>query len=114
MLTRKTPLKRTPFARRATVMGSVRMGRDPKRYFDSAQKRAIFTAAGWLCEACGTPLEMATGNADHRTPWNAGGRTEIGNGAALCLRDNKAKGNLGWEDFMRLISIGQSNRIEGY
>ena len=65
--------------------------RDPRRRFSKVGERfALFTAADGRCASCGDQLSPDW-QADHITPWSAGGPTDVVNGQALCPTCNRSK-----------------------
>jgi len=64
----------------------------PSRRFGSAERVALFLAAGGRCGECGAALAPAW-HADHVVPVRAGGETRPANGQALCPRCNLRKGS---------------------
>ena len=62
------------------------------RHYNNSQRVALFLYRGGLCQKCGTLLRRGW-HADHRRPWSKGGRTELGNGSALCPICNLLKGD---------------------
>jgi superfamily II DNA or RNA helicase len=62
-----------------------------RRLFTRSQRIALYVAAGGRCEECGAVLARGW-HADHVVPWSHGGRTDIGNGRALCAACNLRKG----------------------
>lgn len=59
--------------------------RDTLRDFTISQKNLMITAQDNKCAWCGKPIYSITSQADHKIPWERGGRTELSNGWALCL-----------------------------
>lgn len=53
---------------------------------------ALYWLAGARCENCGKPLPNDW-HGDHKTPWSAGGQTDVANGQALCPECNIKKGS---------------------
>jgi len=65
--------------------------RDSRRNFTPWQKQVLVLRSGGVCCRCAVELGP-NWQADHRTPWSQGGRTEVDNGQALCCRCNFEKG----------------------
>ena len=70
--------------------------RDRQRLFDEYQRRVIFKKADGFCQEpqdskCAHKAEYGEGEADHKTPWTAGGPTSIENGQWLCKHCNRVK-----------------------
>jgi hypothetical protein len=76
---------------------------DPQRFFTKAQRDTIFQSSGSKCSECGIALTETNFHADHVKPHSRGGRTESGNGRALCSRCNRTKGNT-WHDLFREVA----------
>jgi 5-methylcytosine-specific restriction endonuclease McrA len=72
---------------------------DPKRTFTRIQREEILHLAGHRCKECDTQLSATNYHADHIRPHSKGGKTEVGNGRALCSMCNRSKGNQWREDF---------------
>ncbi|MDX3525996.1 DEAD/DEAH box helicase family protein [Streptomyces sp. ID05-39B] len=66
--------------------------RDRRRSFNSAERVALFLAAGGCCVNCGVELEPGW-HGDHMAPWSKGGPTDVLNGQALCPQCNLQKGS---------------------
>ena len=64
--------------------------RDSRRAFNREQRRELWLAAGGRCTICRIKLG-ADWHADHVKPHSRGGRTEVGNGQALCNECNRRK-----------------------
>lgn len=62
-----------------------------KRFFNRAQRAALYIAADGKCQICGTPLSEGW-HADHIEPYSLGGATNMANGQALCPACNLKKG----------------------
>src|SRR5262249_8120441 len=59
--------------------------RDPRRLFTPTQRFALYVEAGGRCQRCGRRLgDEQKWDAHHGRPHSLGGRTELGNGRALC------------------------------
>jgi len=55
--------------------------KDDKRLFDWGQKLAIYNRQHGKCKGCGKPLQsIKDAEFHHKTPWNEGGKTTVGNG----------------------------------
>lgn len=65
---------------------------DPRRTFNSRERRAIYLAANGCCEYCGVELEPGW-HVDHEESHSTGGRTHVTNGKASCPSCNLKKGN---------------------
>lgn len=63
-----------------------------RRRFSTTERVALYLAADGNCRDCGTPLEDGW-HADHKTPYAAGGLTDMANGQALCAACNLKKGS---------------------
>ena len=63
-----------------------------RRRFNSAERVALWLAAGGRCQGCGCELQPGW-HADHVNPYSKGGPTDVINGAALCPSCNLKKGN---------------------
>ncbi len=69
-----------------------------RRFFNSAERAALYLAADGRCTECGAELEPGW-HADHITPHTRGGATDVANGQALCPRCNREKGaRVGYRD----------------
>jgi hypothetical protein len=55
-------------------------------------KRTIYEQQKGICPICKQHFPIGEMEADHKTPWHSGGKTEIANGQMLCREDNRAKG----------------------
>ncbi len=62
-----------------------------KRFFNRAERAALYIAADGKCQICGTPLSEGW-HADHIKPFSLGGATNMANGQALCPACNLVKG----------------------
>lgn len=62
-----------------------------KRFFNRAQRAALYIAADGKCQICGAPLSEGW-HADHIEPYSLGGATSMANGQALCPACNLKKG----------------------
>ncbi|MER5864566.1 HNH endonuclease [Kitasatospora sp. NPDC002040] len=65
--------------------------RDSQRFFNAAQRQALYEIAEGRCQRCSALLDEGW-HADHLVPWADGGPTEIDNGQALCGSCNSKKG----------------------
>lgn len=63
-----------------------------RRRFNGSESAALFVAAGGFCQGCGAELGRGW-HADHKTPYVAGGPTDVSNGQALCPTCNLRKGD---------------------
>ncbi|MBO4489468.1 MAG: DUF262 domain-containing protein [Bacteroidales bacterium] len=61
------------------------------RAFTDAQKLAAYERQGGYCADCGHHFELSQMEADHITPWHAGGRTVAENCQMLCRECNRKK-----------------------
>jgi len=61
------------------------------RAFTEAQKLAAYESQGGLCADCGKHFDLSQMEADHITPWHAGGRTVAENCQMLCRDCNRRK-----------------------
>ena len=66
--------------------------RDPKRSFSNSQRIAIFQFSDGKCQKCQQSIIDTAWHPDHIVPWHAGGRTDVVNGQALCVKCNLTKG----------------------
>lgn len=64
------------------------------RAFTDNQKREAYERQQGLCPVCGEYFELAEMEADHITPWHAGGKTIAANCQMLCKDDNRTKGGI--------------------
>lgn len=81
-----------------------RARRDPQRFFDAAQKRALKAQADYRCEhkpLIGPRCRRTGTEADHVVPWSKGGPTALWNGQMLCRMHNRRKSNLVPSHFYR-------------
>ena len=62
------------------------------RKFSAKIKRATYERQGHKCAACGQEFELKQMEADHITPWSAGGKTVAANCQMLCKACNRRKG----------------------
>ena len=61
------------------------------RQFTDNQKREAYERQKGICPVCGEHYELAEMQADHITPWHAGGKTIASNCKMLCADDNRKK-----------------------
>lgn len=71
-------------------------GRDPRRIYGRAARRAVAAREGGACFYCGAEVPAGEGHVDHVIPWARGGRTSILNAAWACSACNTAKGARVW------------------
>ncbi|MFD9852004.1 HNH endonuclease family protein [[Kitasatospora] papulosa] len=64
------------------------------RAFTDNQKREAYERQKGICPVCKEHFELAEMEADHITPWHAGGRTIAANCKMLCKDDNRRKGGV--------------------
>ncbi|CAL9385036.1 GmrSD restriction endonuclease domain-containing protein [Streptomyces sp. enrichment culture] len=64
------------------------------RAFTDNQKREAYEQQEGICPVCKEHFELAEMEADHITPWHAGGRTIAANCKMLCKDDNRRKGGV--------------------
>jgi hypothetical protein len=64
------------------------------RSFTASQKREAYETQQGICPACGNHYELAEMEADHITPWHAGGKTIAANCTMLCKDDNRRKSGI--------------------
>jgi hypothetical protein len=64
------------------------------RAFSPNQRREAYELQKGICPVCGNHFELEEMEADHITPWHAGGKTEAANCKMLCLDDNRRKGGV--------------------
>jgi superfamily II DNA or RNA helicase len=74
------------------VSPSGHTGSAQRRRFNATERISLYLTADGHCSACGVALE-AGWHADHKTPYVAGGPTDIANGQALCPPCNLKKGS---------------------
>ena len=63
------------------------------RKFPQKIKRAVYERQRGVCKLCGGHFDIKQMEADHITPWSAGGRTVIDNCQLLCKQCNRRKSN---------------------
>lgn len=61
------------------------------RAFDDNTKREVYERQEGICKICGKHFEIEQMEADHITPWHAGGRTVAENCQMLCRDCNRRK-----------------------
>jgi 5-methylcytosine-specific restriction endonuclease McrA len=61
------------------------------RSFSERQKREAYERQGGICPVCRKQFEIEKMEADHITPWHAGGKTSPENCQMLCKEDNRRK-----------------------
>lgn len=61
------------------------------RSFTDNQKREAYERQKGICVKCGNHFELVEMEADHATPWHAGGKTSAENCQMLCKDDNRRK-----------------------
>ena len=61
------------------------------RAFTDNQKREAYERQKGICPVCKEHFELAEMEADHITPWHAGGKTVASNCKMLCIDDNRRK-----------------------
>jgi hypothetical protein len=61
------------------------------RAFDKKQKREAYERQKGICNVCKEHFEIEEMEADHITPWHAGGKTTPENCQMLCKEDNRRK-----------------------
>ena len=61
------------------------------RAFTASQKREAYENQKGICPLCGEHYELGEMEADHITPWHAGGRTVAANCRMLCRDDNRRR-----------------------
>lgn len=72
------------------------------RLFTKAQFKEILDRDGPQCHVCLRIFSIDMLEADHVIPFSRGGKTEVANGAIICKRDNRRKGNkVGYEAMSR-------------
>lgn len=64
------------------------------RAFTAAMKRAAYERQDGKCPVCGDTFKISQMEADHITPWHAGGRTSPDNCQMLCKEDNRRKSGI--------------------
>ena len=61
------------------------------RAFTESQKRSAYEKQNGICKNCGNHFDIKEMEADHITPWHAGGKTSIDNCQMLCKDCNRRK-----------------------
>lgn len=61
------------------------------RAFSDKLRREAYERQGGTCPVCGETFPISEMEADHITPWHAGGRTIAENCQMLCKEDNRRK-----------------------
>lgn len=61
------------------------------RTFSDAQKISAYERQKGICPMCGNRFDIEEMEADHITPWHAGGKTVPGNCQMLCRECNRRK-----------------------
>ena len=64
------------------------------RVFTDNQKREAFERQKGICVVCKNTFNLNEMEADHITPWHAGGRTSSDNCQMLCKEDNRRKSGI--------------------
>jgi len=64
------------------------------RAFTDKQKREAYERQAGICPVCQKHFEIQGMEADHITPWHAGGKTNAGNCQMLCKEDNRRKSGI--------------------
>ena len=65
---------------------------DGRRFFNKAERQALYLSQDGLCWRCGETLGEDW-EADHSKSWKDGGETDVVNGRALCRKCNREKGS---------------------
>lgn len=61
------------------------------RTFSESQRRGAYERQNGICAICGQSFAIEQMEADHITPWHAGGKTQTDNCQMLCKDDNRRK-----------------------
>ena len=61
------------------------------RAFTASQKRSAYEKQNGICKNCGKHFDIKEMEADHITPWHAGGKTSVDNCQMLCKDCNRRK-----------------------
>ena len=61
------------------------------RDFTESQKRTLYEQQAGVCPHCKAKFTIEQMEADHITPWHAGGKTNLDNGQLLCRECNRRK-----------------------
>ena len=64
------------------------------RTFTDNQKRESYERQNGVCVVCKDKFELNEMEADHITPWHAGGKTSSDNCQMLCREDNRRKSGI--------------------
>jgi hypothetical protein len=64
------------------------------RAFTDNQKREAYERQKGICTVCKEHFDIAEMEADHITPWHAGGKTDAANCQMLCKEDNRTKSGI--------------------
>ncbi len=64
------------------------------RAFTDNQKREAYERQKGICTVCKERFDIAEMEADHITPWHAGGKTDAANCQMLCKEDNRRKSGI--------------------
>ena len=64
------------------------------RSFTDSQKREVYEKQKGICSNCKKHFEINEMEADHITPWHAGGKTDIKNCQMLCRECNRRKSGI--------------------
>lgn len=64
------------------------------RAFTDNQKREAYERQKGICTVCEEHFDIAEMEADHITPWHAGGKTDAANCQMLCKEDNRRKSGI--------------------
>jgi 5-methylcytosine-specific restriction endonuclease McrA len=62
--------------------------------FTEKQKREAYERQKCVCPVCKNKWKIEEMEADHITPWHAGGKTEAKNCQMLCIDDNRRKSGI--------------------
>ena len=61
------------------------------RAFDSRMRREAYESQKGICPGCDKHFEIEEMQADHKTPWSKGGKTDAANCVMLCAECNRKK-----------------------
>ncbi|NLF52224.1 MAG: HNH endonuclease [Leptolinea sp.] len=64
------------------------------RAFTDSQKREAYERQQGICSNCHKHFELSEMEADHITPWHAGGKTSAENCQMLCKECNRRKSGI--------------------
>ena len=64
--------------------------------------RAMVEAQDYKCNGTGVPLEPWMASLDHKQPRSLGGSNELDNLHVVHFKVNKAKGEMGWDEFVSM------------